>query len=322
MGAMRRLGVSFLWAVTVAGLPAAGSLGTALAAPAIADPLPTSPAVAAMLDDGADGRFDGHTLLAAALLASGVSSPDLPSYGAAYQRWHRSLVEQTGHQSTVYPRARAVHEFIHRRILHSYDPRATRLDVAIDRGLYNCVSATLLFSCLARDLGLNTETIGLPGHAVSVVLDGVERLEIETTCPNWFDLPAEARRRAIGRRAGGTIESPSIQPSPLHGRILGPAELVAVMYYNQGVDHLERREFAQAVSSNLRALRLDPGSAAARGNLLASINNWALALCEAGQFHEALEKLDEGLLIDPAHAPLIANQQHVRRTWARTSALP
>jgi tetratricopeptide (TPR) repeat protein len=95
---------------------------------------------------------------------------------------------------------------------------------------------------------------------------------------------------------------------------------VAVIYYNRGVDLLRENRFAEAVSANVRALRLDPDNEAATGNLLASINNWSLALAAEGKFSDAIALLNRGLAAAPDHEPFHANQRHVYRTWIQALA--
>src|SRR5206468_4603399 len=96
--------------------------------------------------------------------------------------------------------------------------------------------------------------------------------------------------------------------------------LVAVIYYNRGIDLLRDGRFAEAVSANLRALRLDPENEAAAGNLLASINNWSLSLAAAGRFEDAISLVNRGLAAAPDHEPFHANRRHIYRTWIESLA--
>ena len=101
---------------------------------------------------------------------------------------------------------------------------------------------------------------------------------VETTCPNWFQLTSEMRREA--ERAA--LARDAATDHPASRREIGAAALVAVIYYNRGVDLLHESRFTEAVSVNVRALRLDPENETAAGNLLASINNWALRRARKG----------------------------------------
>jgi tetratricopeptide (TPR) repeat protein len=89
-----------------------------------------------------------------------------------------------------------------------------------------------------------------------------------------------------------------------------------MIYYNRGVDLLTQKRFPDAADANAKALRLDPRNATARGNLLATINNWSIALGNMRRFAEAAALLREGLAIDAKFAPFSQNYSHVCRRWS------
>ena len=172
----------------------------------------------------------------------------------------------------------------------------------------------MLFTALATDCGLTIHAIERPRHAMCwISIDG-QRIDVETTCPNWFELTPDQRRQA----AATTLARSATADRPATPREVGPAALVGVIYYNRGVDLLREKRFAAAVSVNLRALQLDPTNVTAQGNLLASINNWALDRCAAGDYREAATLLARGLAVAPDHEPFRANQRHVYRTWIQS----
>jgi tetratricopeptide (TPR) repeat protein len=88
-----------------------------------------------------------------------------------------------------------------------------------------------------------------------------------------------------------------------------------MIYYNRGVDLLAEKRFADATAVNAKALRLDPQNATARGNLLATINNWSIELGNRQQFAEAIDLLREGLAMDARFAAFAQNYVHVHHLW-------
>ena len=92
-------------------------------------------------------------------------------------------------------------------------------------------------------------------------------------------------------------------------------QLVATIYYNRGVDLLAEKRFADAAAANLKAVRLDPQNATARGNLLATINNWAIDLGTSGDFEKAAELLRLGLATEPSYEPFRTNYAQLFRQW-------
>jgi hypothetical protein len=297
--------------VTVASQPVRGAV-------AFPDPLALSPLEAPMLADPADGEFRQFSLIEAALIASGVDrDEDLRRYLERYSAWREQARQICEREHSQLRQAQALFEFLHRQILvGGYDARATELTQTFDEGKFNCASASLLFTALATDCGLTVHAVERPRHAMCALYIDGQRTVIETTCPNWFQLSPDMRRDAERAVVARTI----VPERPTAAREISPAELVAVIYYNRGVDLLQEMQYAAAVSVNLRALRLDPKNATAFGNLLASINNWSLAICEAGDCAEAAELLARGLTVAPDHEPFHANQRHVYRTWIQSLA--
>ena len=70
--------------------------------------------------------------------------------------------------------------------------------------------------------------------------------------------------------------------------------------------------YPDAIAANRVALQLDHDCAAARQNLLAGWNNWALALAARGDFAGALEKIDAGLALEPDYEPLLDNRVYIQ----------
>jgi tetratricopeptide (TPR) repeat protein len=88
-----------------------------------------------------------------------------------------------------------------------------------------------------------------------------------------------------------------------------------MIYYNRGVDLLNEKRFAEAARANAKAVRLDPHNATARGNLLATVNNWAIDLGNSQHFAEAVDLLRRGLAVDRKFEPFAQNYAHVHRQW-------
>ena len=92
-------------------------------------------------------------------------------------------------------------------------------------------------------------------------------------------------------------------------------QLIATIYYNRGVDLLVENRFHDAVCANAKALRLDAANQTARGNLLATMNNWSINLAGDGQYAQAVDLLDRGLALDPTYVTFKANYVHVHHQW-------
>jgi len=266
--------------------------------------------------DAADGRWDEHCLLTAALIASGVTDARaLNRYQARFDELTAELEELGLASRSPRRRAQAIYEAMHRRFLTGgYQVDATDLALVLDRGRFNCVSASVLYHCLAARFGLSVCGVEVPGHAMSRLHLPDGPLDIETTCPGWFRLidhpekQAELLQKTIGvQGAEGS--------SPEKRREVSDVELVATIYYNRGVDLLAQKRFAEAVVANAKALRLDPSSTTARGNLLATINNGAVEAASAGRHAEAVGLLRQGIALDRRYETFRVNYVHVHSQW-------
>jgi len=264
--------------------------------------------------DAADGRLHELSPLAAALVASGIDTVDSLRH---YEQKAAALVGQlrnsTALAGTPREQVEAIFGFLHGHVLRGgYDLAYTDLRRVLDDGRFNCVSATVLMNYLAGQLGFDCRGLEMPGHAMTRVrlADGV--LDIETTCPHWFHLrddswqPSATVTNTIGAAAPGDRSK---------AREVSPIQMAAMIYYNRGVDLLNGKRFAEAAQANAKALRLDPQNATARGNLLATVNNWAIDLGNSQHFTDAVDLLRRGLVMDAKFEPFAQNYVHVHRQW-------
>jgi len=141
-------------------------------------------------------------------------------------------------------------------------------------------------------------------------------MDVETTCPRWFRMESDSQQKAALAKQAETTSAPIDPRKRAAVREVLPVGITAMIYYNRGVDLLAEERFAEAAAANTKALRLDPTNATARGNLLATWNNWAIALGNSGRYAEAGELLREGLSLDPDYETLAPNYLHVHRRWA------
>lgn len=283
--------------------------------------IPSSPLDERLARDAGDGALDEFSLSAAALVASGVHDPQvLARHERRIDAWGDELAHSRAVTGAPRARARAIFDFLHRRILTGdYDANCTELDRTLDEGSFNCVSSLVLYWRLCRRFAVPVVAVETPGHSFAVLVASDAPWDVETTCPDWFELSdAGRRRRQSPASTGGRPEGDHGGEPPR--RELSETALVAIVYYNRAIDLLHRDAFARAVAANQLALRLDPASADARENLLATLNNWALDLCERGEREQALAVLRHGLAAAPDHARLRRNYVAILQRQAHEPA--
>ena len=307
---MRRLGNVCFWRVHLAcdwsdDLQAAAlclSLLTALPGWPSRDQLAASPPEAALLRDVADGHLDDHDLLDASLIAAGAVG-ELTQFRARYEQLESQLAGKFESNSTAtnhgVEQAKRLLADMHRVALTGhYDAACSDLRRTLAAGDYNCVSATILYLALCRRHGLRADAIAVPAH-VFCQLPGLPPIDVQTTCSVWL----------------GKGRDPNDKNAPR--RVLDEIELVGKVYYNRGVLELQQSRFEEAIRLLRLSLRLDPDDRVAHNNLLAAVNNWALAEADLGRFARASQLLETGRGLDDSYAPLLANDLHIHQRWVR-----
>ena len=324
----------------------------------LADPLPFSRAERDLFQRATDrtaDEFKGARLIDAALVASG--DEDQTTIATCRQRFTSTLPLSMGEglpaqslsmggecanevpspahcpnpaEDSLLHELQLIHQTLHRQLLTGgYQSDASDLAATLQTGAYNCASATILFIALCDEAGLQAEAVEFPGHVRAVVTSGDERIAVETTCPGWTG--AFRTLSPCGRGQGeGAADHPSpahlFTSSPAHcpdseaaPRPLSRAALLAMLYYNRAIDAFQHEQFADAVVLNRKSLLLDGDNPTARGNLLAAVNNWALALAAAGRFDEAQSLLTAGRRYAPDHEPFAHNAAHIHRLQAESA---
>jgi len=258
----------------------------------------------------ADGRLARLPLIDAALIAGGTGDQRaIETYRRRFEHWVAEMQVSGRIVGTDKDRARAVLEYLHSRVLTGgFRETSTSLVEAFEFGRFNCISSVILFRALAERFNLKVYGVEVPGHAYAVVESvgnqniaggAAESFVVQTTCRDWFAAAGDASlqrtllRQTIGATAADTAEKAQRE------RRLSDVGLLAVVYYNRGVDHLEAGNHEAAITANRAALALDAANDAARANLLAGLNNWSLELGRHGNYAQALRTLETGLKYAP-----------------------
>lgn len=307
------------------------------------------PVEKALLQDIQSGQWAGHFgLFRSAMIIEGIRDPGLiRAYEARLDMLVAKVLSSQQAAGNASPQVltRDLFEAMHKEILtQQYSLDCTELSKAMSTGRFNCVSATVLFNCLAEKAGLNVCALEMPGHALSRVkfADGTA-MNLETTCPSWFDLQNENDRHMAmlqrvphalaqpsppaGTSAGAPVATipESLTELTSHLREITPVQLLATIYYNIGVDLLTTKlQHPEAAAANIKALYLDKDNGQAWANLCAAVNNWALDLTQRKKRYDiATVLLEQGVAIDPMYdsGKFRHNQVYVFHEWISGLAL-
>lgn len=150
--------------------------------------------------------------------------------------------------------------------------------------------------------------VAVVGHVWCRVITPDGSFDVETTCPNWFELTASLAAD------NDPPENPLLVEHLRRvaaARVLDEPALIAVIHYNRGLRLLKQQRFHAAATANLQALQLDPQCEPARENLLVTLNDWSLALAAHGQTELALDLLDKAMALDGHYQPFLLNYRFI-----------
>ena len=260
------------------------------------------------------GALESKDFVSIALLASGVDDP------AALESYHDRIDALTAKaKATLAPgtspaeTGSALLTFLHEETFtNGYSEGQTNLSTVLDKGVYNCVSSAVLYNAIAGRLGLDVRAIEVPDHAFSIVYDGLNHMDVETTTSKGFN-PARERVAEFEQLTGFRYIP---QSNKSKRREIGAAGLAALIYYNHGVTHLREGRYQDALFANFRALSLDPDFASAATNALAALGRWSADLADAGQWEDSTQIAEVAVRLAPEDAGLASNQIAVWQNWA------
>ncbi|WP_213545626.1 hypothetical protein [Vannielia litorea] len=271
-----------------------------------------------IFDRAAGGALSREDFEEIALFASGIRNADARArYIARLDEIEAELRRQIDTNLPPAELAGQMLPWLHDKVLTAgYREKQTDLSVLLDEGLFNCVSSAVVYNALALRLGLDARAIEVPDHAFSIVYDGANHMDVETTTPQGFD-PRREKIEAFEALTGFNYIPESNRSKR---REIGAAGLAALIYYNHGVMHLREGRFHEALLANFRAMSLDPEFSSAATNALASLGKWSIALSSDGRWEEAVQVAALGRRLAPDDRGLASNQLALWQRWAFQTA--
>lgn len=246
-----------------------------------------------------DQNLDKWSFAETCLIASGVTdSAKRKEYVAKLDRIEADARKAVADAKTIDEKGDRLLKFLHAGPMKGgYESKQTDLHVLLDHGIFNCVSATVLYNVIGRRLGLDLFAIEVPEHVFSVLRIGDEQRDVETTSPNGYIQkdPKTPKDTAAAQRYRGTR------------REVGELGLASMIAYNHGVGLAEKNRFPEALLANLRSLSLDPTNPVAANNARAMFTKWGIDLAKAAKFEDALTVVALGLELAPKDAVLLNN---------------
>jgi tetratricopeptide (TPR) repeat protein len=260
--------------------------------------------------DARDGKLDTMSFGESCLIASGVTD-------AAKRKVYLTKLDTietdarkaiTG-AKTPTEKAEKLLKFLHDGPMKAgYESKQTDLHTILDTGRFNCVSSAVLFNVIGRRLDLDLVAVEVPQHVFSLLRDGDQKIDVETTSPRGVNpngLKTPKGKAPTDRYKGQRRE-------------VGELGLASVIAYNHSVTMIEEKRFHEAVMMSFRALSLDPTNPGAAQNTLAGFVQWGVELENSGKYEEALTVAATGLEVSPKESIIKNNTMAVYDSWANS----
>ncbi len=271
---------------TGTGSPGSGGVGGAAGVVPIPElaPLPLSQQLASLREP-----LPVETIVDAALEFSGASAA-----AASAAKDHlsglllkfRSEVVDVSDQGALAERALT---FLHKNVFTSYSVTQTRVDTALESGVYNCVSSAVIYLALARSVGLSVAGVRTTDHAFDSVLINGQQVDVETTNPYGYNPGARKEfTDSFGKVTGFSYVPPG---NYRDRRTIGEKELLSLILYNRVSEYMDGHQFKDAVQPAVSAFTL-MGTDEMRKVMTIAFSNYVTWLSSRRDFSEAVQFVD------------------------------
>jgi hypothetical protein len=155
----------------------------------------------------------------------------------------------------------AVFYKIHQRFLKTYKTTA-HFNHLFEKGIYNCLTATALYSTVFSSLDFDTEIIETDFHIFMLVAADGKRILIETTDQLDGFITDEARiaekiasYKFTSQPTASASHKQFVYQTSIFNRVL-PAQLPGLIHYNAAVEAYNDRNFEKSIDELLKASSL------------------------------------------------------------------
>jgi hypothetical protein len=185
------------------------------------------------------------TIVDASLAFSGASDEEAASAHEKLDALEKRFAEEVANVSAQAELAEKALTFLHRNLFTAYSVDQTRIDVALDTGVYNCVSSAVLYLVIARSVGLSVTGVRTVDHAFASVLVIGLPVDVETTNPYGFNPGARKDfLDSFGKLTGYSYVPPGNYSDR---RPIGEKELLSLILVNRAAVAIDARDFRAAL---------------------------------------------------------------------------
>lgn len=229
------------------------------------------------------------TIVDAALQFSGASDADAAAAKDKLEGLVRKFSAEVADVTSQAELGERALTFLHKNLFSGYSTLQTRVDTALDTGIYNCVSSAVLYMIVARSVGLSVGGVRTTDHAFCTVLVNGQPVDVETTNPLGFNPGAKKEfTDSFGKVTGFAYVPPGDYADR---QTIGEKELLSLILDNRVSESWDVRAYKEALQPAVSAFTL-MGTDDSRKILTGAFTNYISWLGIRQQFSQAVQFID------------------------------
>lgn len=229
------------------------------------------------------------TIIDAALEFSGVSDADAVVVRDRLTTLMRKFRDEVADVTSQPDLAERALTFLHKNLFTSYSVLQTRVDTALETGVYNCVSSAVLYLIVARSVGLSVSGVRTSDHAFCTVLVNGQPVDVETTNPLGYNPGAKKDFTDSFGKVTGYSYVPPGNYSDRHS--IGEKELLSLILVNRVSVSIDSRAFRDALQPAVSAYTL-MGTDDSLQVLTVALSDFAGSLSSRKDFSQGAQFID------------------------------
>ena len=224
----------------------------------------------------------------AALVASGADEESVKKHLDGLDSHWKQVSPQLNDLETAEDKADKILFFIYEKFLSKYDFYQTRVDLAMESGVYNCVSSAILFMYFCKRAGIPVVANETPRHSFCTIYDGSDKIDVETTNPYGVN-PGKTRAQVL---ANGKTQWMTVPAKDYAGRHqIDDRRMIGIVYCNR-ISQLQKKKLDdKTVGLAVDAYEVQGHSPVSRNELEIAIGNASGLYSKAAREQDAIDFL-------------------------------
>ena len=233
-------------------------------------------------------EMDARTFAYIGLVASGADDEKIDEHLETLENLAQEFSQNLPSNFSNEEKAEAALAFIYEKILSRYKLDQTRLDVAIESGVYNCVSSDVIFIYFAKTLGIPVVAVETPNHAFCTIESEGKSVDVETTNP----FGVNPGRKRVNELPNGGKQYLSVPARNYQNRREVNDRRLLALIYNNRIASLQRQRGGSAATIGLAV-----DACALQANSPSGIQTVAECVCNYAADLSADKKDDDALVL-------------------------